>query len=70
MVKNALEAGFRHLDCAEMYDNEVEVGRAIKESGIPREKLFITTKFADGIKDVHRAIDQSLKKLQLDYVDL
>ncbi|KAM3425999.1 hypothetical protein MY4824_010127 [Beauveria thailandica] len=70
MAKDALKAGFRHLDCAEMYDNEVEIGQAIKESGIPREELFITTKVADGIKDVARAIEESLKKLQLDYVDL
>lgn len=70
MVKEALEAGFRHLDCAEMYDNEAEVGQAIKESGIPRQELFVTTKVADGIKDVPRAIVESLNKLQIDYVDL
>ncbi|EOO01380.1 putative ketoreductase protein [Phaeoacremonium minimum UCRPA7] len=44
MAKDALEAGFRHLDCAEMYDNEAEVGKAIKESGVPRQELFVTTK--------------------------
>ena len=62
MAKDALEAGFRHLDCAEMYDNEAEVGKAIKESGVPRQELFVTTKVADGIKDVPKAIDESLKK--------
>ena len=62
MAKDALEAGFRHLDCAEMYDNKAEVGKAIKESGVPREELFVTTKVADGIKDVPKAIDESLKK--------
>ncbi|KAM3538021.1 hypothetical protein ARSEF1564_009059 [Beauveria bassiana] len=70
MAKDALEAGFRHLDCAEMYDNEAEVGQAIRESGIPREELFVTTKVANGIKEVPRAIEESLKRLQLDYVDL
>ncbi|KXG48878.1 Aldo/keto reductase subgroup [Penicillium griseofulvum] len=47
MAKDALEARFRHLDCAEMYDNKAEVGNAIKESGIHREELFVTTKVAD-----------------------
>lgn len=70
MAKDALEAGFRHLDCAEMYDNEAEVGQAIRESGIPREEIFVTTKVANGIKEVPRAIEESLKRLQLDYVDL
>ncbi len=59
MAKDALEAGFRHLDCAEMYDNEAEVGKAIKESCIPREELSVTTKVADGIIDVPKAIDET-----------
>jgi len=70
MVKAAINAGYRHLDCAEMYGNEEEVGIAIQESGLPRSDLFITTKVADGINDIPKAIRNSLKKLQLEYVDL
>ncbi len=53
-----------------MYGTEEEVGVAIKEAGVPREKLFITNKVAQGIDDIPAAIDQSLKKLQVDYFDL
>jgi diketogulonate reductase-like aldo/keto reductase len=70
MVKAAIEAGYRHLDCAEMYGNEEEVGIAIQECGVPREDLFVTTKVADGIHDIPRALAESLRKLQLDYVNL
>lgn len=70
MVKSAIAAGYRHLDCAEAYGNEAELGVAIKESGVRREELFITTKVVETIDDVPRAIETSLKKLQLDYVDL
>ncbi|EHK20638.1 uncharacterized protein TRIVIDRAFT_154427 [Trichoderma virens Gv29-8] len=70
LVKTAIEKGFYHLDCAEMYGTEEEVGRAIQESGVPREKLFITNKVAQGIDDIHAAIQESLKKLQTDYFDL
>jgi diketogulonate reductase-like aldo/keto reductase len=53
-----------------MYGTEEEVGVAIKESGVPREKLFITNKVAQGIDDIETAIDQSLEKMQTDYFDL
>jgi hypothetical protein len=53
-----------------MYGTEEEVGIAIKESGVPREQLFITNKVAQGIDDIEAAIDQSLQKIQTDYFDL
>ncbi|MCR4281093.1 MAG: aldo/keto reductase [Candidatus Kaiserbacteria bacterium] len=72
-IKCALEAGYRLIDTAAAYKNEEGVGRAIVESGIPREKLFITTKLEDideGYESTLRAIDVSLAKLGLSYVDL
>ncbi|KAH7392829.1 aldo-keto reductase family 1 member C13 [Pyrenochaeta sp. MPI-SDFR-AT-0127] len=70
-VKTATKLGYTHLDGAEMYKTEPELGTAIKESGIPREKLFVTTKVDNAnIHDIQGAIKTSLKKLQLDYVDL
>jgi 2,5-diketo-D-gluconate reductase A len=73
IVEDALEVGYRHIDTAAIYKNEEGVGRAIAASGIPREELFITTKLWNddqGTDTAHRAIDTSLKKLGLDYVDL
>jgi 2,5-diketo-D-gluconate reductase A len=73
IVEDALEVGYRHIDTAAIYRNEEGVGRAIAASGIPREELFITTKLWNddqGTDTAHRAIDTSLKKLGLDYVDL
>ena len=69
-LTNLQKVGYLHLDGAEMYNTEVELGKAIKQSGIEREKLFITTKVNKNIGDIHGAIDTSLKKLGLDYVDL
>ena len=65
-----MEVGYTHLDGAEVYNTEAELGKAIKESKIPREKLYVTTKVITNIGDIHSAIDASLKKLGLDYVDL
>jgi diketogulonate reductase-like aldo/keto reductase len=69
----ATEAGYRHIDTAKAYDNEKDVGEAIKKSGLPRDELFITTKLWNddhGYDNALKAIDQSLRNLQLDYVDL
>ena len=72
-VKAALEAGYRSIDTAAIYGNEEGVGRAIAESGVPREELFITTKVWNanhGYEATLAAFDESLKKLGLDYLDL
>ncbi|KAF2810724.1 aldo-keto reductase family 1 member C13 [Mytilinidion resinicola] len=69
-IKTAIKLGYTHLDGAEVYKTEPELGLAIKESGVPREKLYITTKVIVNIADIEGAIKNSLKKLQLDYVDL
>lgn len=69
----ALEHGYRHIDTAACYKNEEAVGKAIKESGISRNKIYVTTKlWNDDIRSgkVREALETSLKKLQLDYVDL
>ncbi|TIA90167.1 hypothetical protein E3P99_01677 [Wallemia hederae] len=67
-VLRALRSGLRHIDCAQFYENESSVGQAIKESGIPRSELFITTKWAKG--DINQALQTSLRELGIDYVDL
>jgi diketogulonate reductase-like aldo/keto reductase len=73
VVASAIEAGYRHIDTAQAYENEAGVGRGIKESGIPRDQLFITTKLvaeAKSYDEAKKAIDESLSKLQLDYIDM
>ncbi len=71
-VKYALEIGYRHIDTAQMYKNEASIGQAIKDSGIQRKDLWITTKQARHMNLVHmeKAFLESLDKLQTDYVDL
>ncbi len=72
-VRWALEAGYRHIDTAAVYGNEESVGRAIRDSGIPREELFVTTKLWNTRIRAHeedQAFAESLKKLRMDYVDL
>ena len=70
ILKAAIKNGFYHIDGSDVYGTEEEIGVAIKESGVPREKLFVTTKVLEGIYDIPAAIKTSLAKLQLDYVDL
>lgn len=72
-VSDALSVGYRHIDTAQSYFNEEEVGNAIKKSGIPREELFITTKVwieHYGYEECRKSVLESLRKLQLDYIDL
>ncbi|MGD6844174.1 aldo/keto reductase [Bacillus infantis] len=72
-VKAAIKNGYKSIDTAAIYGNEDGVGQAIKESGVPREKLFITTKVwnsEQGYDSTLAAFDESLSKLGLDYVDL
>ena len=72
-VSTALEAGYRHIDTAEMYGNEQEVGEAIRQSGLERGEIYVTSKLnndAHEPDDARRAFDESLKALGLDYLDL
>ena len=72
-VKAAIDAGYRHIDTAAIYGNEEGVGRGIRESGVKREELFITTKLwiSDmGYEKAKAALETSLHKLGMDYVDL
>lgn len=72
-VKLALAAGYRHIDTAVAYFNEQEVGKAIKDSGIPRDQIWVTSKMwlqDYKYEDAKKAIDTSLRKLGLDYIDL
>ncbi len=70
-VLHALRAGYRHIDTAALYGNERGVGEAIKESGIPREEIFVTTKlWYENHFQAEKELEKSLDKLGLDYVDL
>ena len=72
-VKMALEAGYRHIDTAQVYGNEEGVGQGIRESGLKREEVFITSKVDASYKSYKKAkksIDDSLKRLDVDYIDL
>jgi diketogulonate reductase-like aldo/keto reductase len=69
-VRWALEAGYRHIDTAQAYENERSVGRAIADSGVPRDEIFITTKFHPGRKDPVAEAQRSLERLGVDAVDL
>ena len=73
VVENAINVGYRHIDTAQMYGNEEAVGQGIKNSGMTREELFVTTKLNNPNHTYELAknsIDESLKLLQLDYIDL
>ncbi len=70
-TRSALDAGYRHIDTAMLYGNETEVGRAIRDSGLARDDIFVTTKLPpDHIKRVRATLGTSLTSLGLDYVDL
>jgi diketogulonate reductase-like aldo/keto reductase len=69
-VRWALELGYRHIDTAQAYGNEESVGRALRASGVPREEVFVTTKFYPARKDPAAEIEGSLERLGVDQVDL
>ena len=72
-VSDALKVGYRHIDTAQSYFNEEEVGNAIKKSGIPRDQIFITTKVwieHYGYEECRQSVIESMRKLQVDYIDL
>lgn len=72
-VIEAIQTGYRLIDTAQSYENEEAVGKAIKRSGVPREELFITTKLwiqSNGYEGAKAAFEKSLKRLQLEYLDL
>ena len=66
----ALELGYRHIDTAQGYGNEESVGKALRDSGLPRDEVFITTKFYPGSEDPETEAEQSLRRLGVDRVDL
>lgn len=73
MVESALKHGYRHIDTAQVYENEEFVGEGIQKSGVPRKEIFLTTKVwfeSFSAPDFGASVDESLKKLKTDYVDL
>ncbi len=73
IVKEAIACGYRHIDTASAYENEESVGKAVRESGVPREQLFIASKLWNsdhGYDNALRAFDMSLKRLDMEYLDL
>lgn len=72
-VKDALDVGFRHIDCARAYANEALVGQGLRESGVPREEIFLTSKLRNsthGYDNVLKEVETTLKDLGTDYLDL
>ena len=72
-VKAALAAGYRHIDTASIYKNETGVGQGIRESGVPREEIFVTTKIWNnkrGYEKTRESVEKSLERLGLDYLDM
>ena len=72
-VADAIEVGYRHIDTAAVYGNEEAVGKGIKDSGIDRHRLFVTSKLWNterGYESTKKALDESLEKLGMDYLDL
>jgi diketogulonate reductase-like aldo/keto reductase len=69
-VRWALELGYRHVDTAQAYRNEESVGRALRDSGVPRDEVFVTTKFYPARKDAEAEAQRSLERLGVDQVDL
>ena len=69
-VRWALELGYRHIDTAQAYGNEESVGQGLRESGVPRDEVFITTKFSPRRNDPVAEIEHSLQRLGVDHVDL
>ncbi|MEV4716226.1 aldo/keto reductase [Micromonospora noduli] len=72
-VTTALEVGYRHIDTAEMYGNEAEVGEAVRVSGLDRASVYVTSKLNNGFHrpdDARRAFDSTLAALKMDYIDL
>ncbi|TDD95383.1 aldo/keto reductase [Actinomadura rubrisoli] len=70
-VRTALEIGYRHVDTATLYQNEADVGRAVKDSGVDREQVFVTTKLRpQDARHARRALESSLRLLDTGYVDL